>query len=234
MKTYLLALVLALVLSGVAGAQPSDLALTPDQDLTQIHYGFVEDQSIRKIGFSNGWLAYCNANPAECVINSTPCLWTTDANVRFTGYGNLAASTTVSSHLCLVADAVAHLDGLELYAPSPSLQVAWSYPAQNVTFTAGPPTAYDSKTWLYRGCVVGPRYSWGDPLLTDVPGSQGGLGFMSSIDLSITNPTSHALRNVSVVEEIGSSEPGRQARYCVTDPSGTDFVLNGAFWETGL
>lgn len=187
----------------------------------------------------DGWQAFCQSFPEQCVFNRTPehCAWTADSNVKYAGTGVLAAKATASAAGCLVADWQQHIVGVRVTSGSPNLVVtlSWQPQGQTFVFIARP----FEKGYEYRGCVKGPFYSGrlggpNDPQLVAIPDSNGGVGVFSNWNLSVVNPTGRNLHSVSAQMELGSSAPTRITQYCQGDTVEDAFVAGGAIWGTGL
>lgn len=189
----------------------------------------------------------CNWNDPEpypgdefCIINpnhlANDCFWDIDDRGSTAGYGRFFAGTT-SSATCVYYDGAIHLIGVGLLSTTPDLAVTVTYtPGLSFQITPTPYTLDERWTWFYQGCIVGPRYQPTDPLVTTIPGSNGGYGVPTTVSVSISNPLDQRPKETtSGGVAFGSSEPSRREAYCRGGGYGEWFAgPDGSVWATGL
>jgi hypothetical protein len=160
------------------------------------------------------------------------CMWNADDNAQLIQVGRyVGAGQTVSGSYCKIADShsayvcindqcaswafsKAEAIGYAVTSPSKSLVVKLSWQPQNKVFTLTP-VQIDRQTYRYSICVA-IYYDKDDPLaLQHVPGSNGsndpnsveGVGVVSSVTPSITNPTSKAIKGIAYeLTALGASQ----------------------------
>lgn len=138
------------------------------------------------------------------------CSWDVDDNSDASAYGKLSPGQTVSFTVCQVIESfnspfpsscIYDFDNargcgypveIGLYSDSPSVTAT-------LCFSPGPCFApqshYDqaSKMYLSRACVRA-VYPYGDPLDVPIEGSGGGHGVLTDETITVTNPTSRAVK----------------------------------------
>ena len=175
----------------------------------------------------------CAADPAKpgCVWNPTGCVWDIDDQWNMYGTGVLEAGASHSISQCEITDGQRHLIGFRAFADIPGLVVTVSFSPMNVAFTLMP-IAEDRRTWGYGGCVGGP-VDWGWASSPLVEGSNGGRGTVTTVTVTVTNPTDRVVRNVGLESKRGSDTPGSIRRsYCRGEP--VMFDLAGYSWTKAL
>lgn len=170
------------------------------------------------------------------VVNNTGCAWDADDS-RFKGDtdGTLASGMTATGTTCLVADSTDHAVNVHINAPSPDLVVSISYP-QGFSLQAVP-TPLDRR-YVYSLCVVGPDYDdmANNPDLQPIPNSGtapnmfrpsvvGGIGVMTTVTFSVTNPTNRTVKTIHGVMRL-RAETGLACDVEASDPR---FVRVGTY-----
>lgn len=130
------------------------------------------------------------SSPTGNVVNPTPCVWTTDQWIEDQGTGSLDGGVSVPDGICLIADGrILHRIRVTGTSSSPNLQVVLSSDAGE--HTTIPAVQVDGNTWSYSFCERGPTFS----SYPTIPDSNGGFGVQVNYTLTVTNPTSHAVRS---------------------------------------
>lgn len=141
--------------------------------------------------------------PELRVVNPlSGCTWDVNDRLTLTDSGYLNPAVPVSKAVCMVTDhnptwrSVFGLEGwwssergrfgFQLDAPSASLQITACYTPQDRCFTPAPVWQPTTRTYRWTVCsqVV---YTPDDPVLTEIPGSNGGLGVVSQILTTVVN-----------------------------------------------
>lgn len=150
------------------------------------------------------------ADSAEWTINPFDfCYWDVDDHWQYLGRGYLPAGASVSLDQCFVSDPDSYTRtingttanwstprkylGVYLTAPSPDLVITVCYQPQGRCLSPGP--VGDGQTQTYQSCTQAHHES-GDPALVEIPGSQGGVGVVTTITLTVTNPTSRKVQGI--------------------------------------
>jgi len=229
-----LALALLVCLSAPAAARPRTASGPAGMTYTlyqqniqnpveqETDYPFPEDQSL--------W-----------VINPIPnCAWDVDDFWQRIAQGSLRAGETLAIDECVIASPrgfVRTIDGVtaswsnsgswygvQVRADTDALAVTECYQPESRCFTITP--AYDAPnhSWLYNLCTNA-QFNNDDPALVEIPGSQGGIGLVQTVTVSVTNPTSRTARNVtSNIGAVGTSQQAMGWGGCVADaPIVTDY-----------
>lgn len=171
------------------------------------------------------------ADPAEWVVNPYGvCLWDVDDHWQYWGSGSLKPGESASVDLCVVSDPVSiykTVSGVTTWysqetkfialsvttAKTAGLDVSVCYRPQGRCFYPHPvgssPVTYESCTQV--------RYGRDDPALSEIPGSQGGIGVLTTVTVTVTNPTSRTVRDVVAAAgpswlQAGSPLPGCAGR----------------------
>ena len=175
----------------------------------------------------------CAADPAKpgCVWNHTGCVWDIDDQWNIGGTGILGVGATHSISQCEITDGQRHLLGIRAFADTPELVITVSFAPMGVSFTLTP-LVWDRRTWVYGGCVGGP-VDWGWLSSPSVTGSNGGRGKVTTVTVTVSNPTDRVVRNIGVDSRRGSDTPGSIRRsYCRGEP--VMFDQAGFSWTRAL
>lgn len=149
------------------------------------------------------------------VTNPTACVWNVDDAIeRGTFDGMIPAGGSTTDTTCYIGDWVGYpgngFDGWPrrvttdlltrtqvtvriTYAPEDP--VTWNChetpaPCGGVSFTVMPFWDAPNHAWRYQTCSVAPSYARNDPALQPIPNSNGGVGVMHDITITVTNTTS--------------------------------------------
>lgn len=193
------------------------------------------------------------ADQSLWVINPShqvPCSWDVDDQWMSYAQGTLGAGESLAVDECVIASPTsfyrtvygqtgwwsqqAGLLGQRLQAPSAGLTVAMCWQPQGRCFTPAPTYDAANKVYVWRSCARA-QYHPTDLEMVEVPGSQGGIGMFQTVTVTVTNPTSHNVRNVfsdvsavSVVQVAGSGFtsgcPDQNSGLYVTDYPFTYYV----------
>jgi hypothetical protein len=130
----------------------------------------------------------------DCVVNPTDfCPWDPDEAVHVRGFGDLAPGDTVSWSSCVIADWSNHLVSLSAGG--------FRHGEITVTITAVNPhrggTVTATGTSL-RMCLLTPDYDRNTTLLSEIPGSNGGVGQHTPITVTVTNTGTRRIRDLSM------------------------------------
>jgi hypothetical protein len=137
-------------------------------------------------------------NVAQTLIPAPPtyCVWDPDDDISGAFLGAyINPGVTVTGTLCEYADDSPHL----VYLSIP-------YAGLTGTLTVGNYLTLAVASG-HTGCILGPQHHWpsslspsvySDPRITPVSGSNGGAAEKITINLSLTNTTSHRIRDVLV------------------------------------
>ncbi len=154
----------------------------------------------------------CSAPRSTWVVYppGTPCIWDADDyNKYLTSGTNIDAQATVTQTTCMLSDGAYHDAGVDFVSKSPNLTVTInltglgsSYPytsmvQQSFTLTAH---AYASGSlYRYRAIMRLAFTASGQfpQLLAPVVGSNGGVAQQWVLTTTVTNPTSHGVKNNS-------------------------------------
>jgi len=175
----------------------------------------------------------CRVDPTGCVYNPTGCMWDIDDQGQGGAFGRLAAGVSTSHSWCMEADWTWRLVGVNVGASRSDLVVTVSYQPQgfSVQLSPRPGTAY---TYDYTGCVIGPYYNQGDPQLTAVPESAGGVALQTVVTVTVTNPSARTARDTFADIQLGGSDATRKAAFCRGGTEDIPLAFGGAVWRTGL
>lgn len=140
-------------------------------------------------------------HPDNCVHNPTPCTWDTDDYLLRSATGDIASGQTVTVSACFIADG--HPDNISAGV----LGKAGLSVSVNGTPVASAP---DGRLRRWQYCAVdqspGPYPS--------IEGSNGGVGLVVPVALSITNTTTKAIRDVGAGVHLWEVTPGPYATRC--------------------
>ena len=165
---------------------------------------------------------------ATCIRNpTTTCLWNVDD--RWTAGAvarKIGAGISASGSVCLIADNHVPFWGARVWAEKGDLRVTLHFEPQNVTFRLDP-VQWDTKVWVWKGCMFGPYYP-GWNVLPEIPDSNGGRGMLGSVTFTVTNTSSRFIANPEIVV---IERPGFRSGYCTSED--VNIVLGGASWRIG-
>ena len=126
------------------------------------------------------------------------CVWDVDDVIEdfaASGYLNAGASANVTE--CIIADVQSHRVSLTVHSSSPDLVVTLRYEPHGQVFTLIPRAIGGG--YEYNGCVSGPLGSTTVPIAD----SNGGVGFLTTVTATVTNPTSKRQRQLDAFLVIG-------------------------------
>lgn len=177
--------------------------------------------------YNPDWLHY--------VVNTDDnCKWSGDDNADILKVGMIAkANTTVAGNYCKVLDSssadvcindqcarysFAKAEGIGFYLSSKTnvLNVSMVIKPQNKVVNIAPVYMKDTRTYLYRICIIG-YYDFNDPALQFIPGSNGsndpnsveGRGVKSYFQPTVTNSTNKDIRDIAYfMQAFGASQNG--------------------------
>lgn len=143
---------------------------------------------------------YPNPDHSTWAQNPTNnCMWDLDDQQRWWNdpYANsLPAGASASQSICYFADERTGSYFVTVIAPSAGLSVQLDTLGHQFTFSA---VQTGGKQWTYRGCVVGPNFSSSAVAnMPEIPGSNGGFALPGAATLTIGNPTSKAVKPITV------------------------------------
>ena len=170
----------------------------------------------------------------DAILNPfTDCAWDLDDHTVSIAEGALRAGDVLAKTECVIASQSPYwmtINGVEgwygwslgwygvqVRAETPDLSVEVCYQPEGRCFTASP--VYDAAVskWVYNSCTQA-AFSPGDPMLSVIPGSNGGVGVVQAVTTTITNPTSRNARNVdSTLGAVGAAYIWRGYGGCVKD-----------------
>lgn len=181
------ALVLAVPASAKGGPQPLDISDVPASDR----------QSSLWIEQQDDW-----PQPEDFIRNSVrPCVWSVNDRVAWLAGGYLDPGASTVAQACVVSDfnpvyatrfgvtswgSIAPYGFFGVLVSNPALDVTVCYSPQNRCFTA-------EQAFCGRA-----NYLPDDPALGDIEGSHGGRGVITTITLTVSNPTAKRIRNIRV------------------------------------
>ncbi len=157
--------------------------------------------------------------PADPIINPLAgCYWSMNDHFTKRSFGYLDAGASVSRDTCVVSDftpvyktvngvtawwstVTYGLFGTLVRADSPDLTVTVCYQPQG--FCTNPSPALVDRSYVWKFCGEA-RYRWDDPALTDIEGSNGGRGVITTVTLTIGNPTGRRVRGVEAYATLSS------------------------------
>lgn len=100
--------------------------------------------------------------------------------------------------------------GMSVQAPSPDLHVTACYSTPGRCFTPGPIWDSSAKQYVWIWCSQA-VYVNDDPVLMEIPGSNGGIGVITTITLQVQNLTGRRVKNIraglGVASAAGLSNP---------------------------
>jgi len=165
------------------------------------------------------------ADQSEWVINpfgDVPCGWDVDDYWQKMAMGSLRAGETLAIDECMIASPGSSWRtiygqtawwstspgwyGVQVRADTDALSVSVCYQPEGRCFTPG--LVYDApnRSWLYNLCLTAVLAN-DDPLLGEIPGSQGGIGLVQTLTVSVANQTGRTARNVaSSIGAVGASQ----------------------------
>lgn len=188
-------------------------------------------------------------DPALRVVNPLPgCAWDVNDRLELVDRGYLDPGVTVTKQVCMIADhnptfrTVHGLSGwwssergrfgFDVRSSSAGLSVSACYQPQGRCFTASPVWDQLSRTYGWRLCsqVV---YLPDDPALAEIPGSNGGVGVVSTVTTTITNTNGRRIRDVraAVGVQDGSGLTGPPIGPGCADVPPTDHVDYPFTWD---
>ena len=151
------------------------------------------------------------------VVNNTGCAWDADDS-RSTGFTNsvLAAGETTTATKCLIVDGRDHGVWFHVISRSARLIAEIRFDPQGFVFRGNAvPVAGLNGYFEYFVCALGPKYDQSAvPTLPVIEGSNGGHGEFSTITVSITNPTRHAVRKTGSVMQLRATPSLASAGRC--------------------
>lgn len=151
--------------------------------------------------------------PATPIVNPDPtCTWSVNDHSDWSADGYLDPGATTTRSSCIVSDfnpvtatrngttatwnmAPYGFAGLSLLSPSSDLTVIVCYQPQARCFAPG--SVYDVavKQWRYTFCGRA-NYQPDDAALVAIAGSNGGRGVITTVTITLTNPTARRVRNL--------------------------------------
>jgi len=156
------------------------------------HSGWIEQQQY--------WLG---SMPTDGTAITNPfggaCFWSVNDHAQLISSGYLDPGTSVVDTKCVVSDYsnAAPYGFTTAYVVSKSSDVTLSvcYQPQNRCFDAT--SNYNTKERTYRSSFcVRAHYQQQDPLMQEIPGSNGGLGLVTTVTTTITSTATKRVRDV--------------------------------------
>lgn len=140
------------------------------------------------------------------------CTWSVNDHSDWLATGKLDAGQSTSRSRCIVSDfspvfatrygytawwsnAVYGFAGLKVLSPSPNILVSVCYQPQNRCFTLGSVYDPNERVWTYKFCGRA-HYKNDDPALTEIVDSNGGRGVITTVTMTVTNPTGRTVRDL--------------------------------------
>lgn len=169
------------------------------------------------------------ADLAEWVINPTDdCVWDVDDNYTYFGYGSVVAGSNASISQCFVSDPTsiyktnyghtaywsqAHKYlAFSLSAPKPGLVVTVCYTPQGRCFTPKPYLL--NNRYTYESCTQVAYRDENDPDVYEIPGSQGGIGVITDVTVTVSNPTRQTIKDLQSATGPSWTEAGAALQGC--------------------
>lgn len=171
-------------------------------------------QSSQRIEKQTWWIDSVTPDPNHIVVNPGGYgSW--DINDHndssSTGYLNAGVTQSVTyQHIfdwnpmyscrvgtCAYWSGVSNWYGTTIVAPSNGLNISVCFAPQNRCFNLVPVWVPDWRAYKYSFCGQA-VYGLDDPAIIDIPGSNGGKGIPTNITLSVTNPTSRSVKDITV------------------------------------
>lgn len=167
------------------------------------------------------------------INNPTGCIWDQDDHMQWFADGSLIALTPVQLHFCQVVESTSiwntlwgtssywsfspRIVAISVRSSSATLDVRACYsPGSCMAITAAP----DGHNYVYNGCVRA-AYDVGDPAIVTIPGSNGGIGVVTQVTVSVT--ASKRASATAIVEAAGGF--GDWSTYCSATVTSTVYPL---------
>ncbi len=176
-------------------------------DLANVQGG---GQATNVIEKQTWWLDCCTPDPDHTVTNPGGLgSWDINDHNDYVAGGYVAAGETTTGTyrhvfdwgpmfscrpVCADWSGRSNWYGTSVQAPSAALDVVVCFEPQGRCFTLAPNPV--GRAWSYEFCGHA-VYAPDDPAIVDIPGSGGGRGVPTTISLTVSNPTSRTVKNVS-------------------------------------